>query len=254
MSEARRTSATGVEAARTALSSAHPSEVVRWALGRFGVNQTIVLTSLQSGGVAVADMALRADARARIVTIDTGRLPRLTHSYLDQLRERWRHPIEVVVPDQMALGHFLAEQGSDPFFRSIELRQQCCGLRKVAPLDRLLKSVDCWMTGLRREQGGGRESVELVELDPAHGGIVKVNPLAAWSHDQVRSYLKDRELPEHPLYGLGYRSIGCEPCTRAVRAEEPDRAGRWWWETAEHGGRKECGLHAYPQAAVGTST
>lgn len=225
-------------------SSEHPRALINWALARFAPARRVVVTGLQAEGVAVADMAVRLDPAVRILTIDTGRLPEETHAYLDTLRAKWQRGIEVIHPEHRDLEPFTAEHGTNPFHASVPLRLECCHIRKVAPLERALEDVDCWMSGLRRGQSTGRSSTPLVQRDERHRGIVKVNPLAAWSIDDVRSYLRQHGVPEHPLYAHGYRTIGCAPCTRAVRPGEDARAGRWWWED---GVEKECGIHATPR-------
>lgn len=226
------------------LGSAPAHEVIGWALGRFASEQRVVVTGLQAEGVAVADMAIALDGGVRVLTIDTGRLPEATLEYLDTLRAHWGRSVEVVHPDAVDLGRFSGEHGANPFRASVELRLECCHIRKVAPLERALRGVDCWMSGLRRDQSSTRAHTPVIERDQRHRDIVKLNPLAAWSEDEVRSYTRGHGVPEHPLYAAGYRSIGCAPCTRPVSAGEAVRAGRWWWED---GVEKECGIHATPQ-------
>ena len=234
----------GLEGAASRLETATPQEVVAWALQRFGAERSAVVTGLQAEGVAVADMALQVDPQARIVTIDTGRLPAETYEYVDALRERWGRPIEVVHPDAALLGEYTSSFGLNAFYGSMERRLDCCHIRKVEPLERILRGVDAWMTGLRRSQSERRATTPVVELDLEHGGIAKVNPVASWSEEQVVAYLAARGVPRHPLYAKGFRSIGCAPCTRAVAPGEHPRAGRWWWED---GLDKECGIHHRPQ-------
>ncbi len=225
----------------------HPRAVISWALGRFLPARRVVVTGLQAEGVTVADMAIRIDPDVRVLTIDTGRLPEATHEYLDMLRNHWRRGIDVIHPEHTDLEPFTADHGTNPFRTSVPLRLECCHIRKVAPLERVLRDIDCWMSGLRRAQFSGRATTPLVERDQRHRGIVKVNPLAAWSLDEARGYLRDRGVPEHPLYSHGYRSIGCAPCTRPVSDTEGARAGRWWWE---EGVEKECGIHATPRTVA----
>jgi len=222
------------------LDRAHPAEVVAWALDRFPRGRVAVVTGLQSDGVAVADMAIAIDRQVRVITIDTGRLPAQSYEYLDTLRRHYRRGIEVIFPERAGIEHFTGEHGVNPFYASAERRLECCGLRKVAPLRDVLGTVDCWLTGLRRDQSTSRASIRLVERDQDHGGIAKVNPLARWTESDTLAHLTGAGVPIHPLYGKGYRSIGCDPCTRAVRADEDPRAGRWWWE---QGVAKECGIH-----------
>ncbi len=230
------------------LEGAHPREVIAWALRRFGVERSVVVTGLQAEGVAVAEMAVSLDPGVRIVTIDTGRLPAETHEYVDALRAHLGHAIEVVHPDAAMLGQYTTQNGVNAFYESVQLRLDCCHIRKVEPLERVLGGVDAWFTGLRRTQSERRGATPVVEHDIAHGGIAKVNPVAAWSAVQVREHLRERGVPLHPLYEKGYTSIGCAPCTRAVAPGEDERAGRWWWE---QGIDKECGIHGRPQTSEG---
>lgn len=225
------------------LEAGHPRDIVGWALGRFAPARTAVVTSLQADGMAVVDMALRIDPDVRIVTIDTGRLPEETYAYLDRVRAYYGRPIEVRFPDRAAVETFTTAHGVNSFRESVERRLDCCHLRKVEPLERLLAGLDCWLTGLRRDHSARRRSVGVVELDSAHGGVIKVNPVAAWDEAAVRAYLADRGVPLHPLYERGYRSLGCAPCTRAVAEGDDPRAGRWWWEDEVD---KECGIHGRP--------
>ena len=174
-----------------------------------------------------------------IFTLDTGRLPQETHDALDATRKRYGITIDVLVPDRAELEAMVREHGSNLFYASIENRKRCCHVRKVAPLRRKLGQLDAWICGLRREQAATRTAIERVEWDEANG-LVKLNPLADWTTEQVWDYIRRYDVPSNPLHARGYPSIGCSPCTRAVAPGEDIRAGRWWWETPE---QKECGLH-----------
>lgn len=220
-----------------------PRALVAWALGRFPRGRVALVTGLQAPGVAVLDMALEVDPAVRVVTVDTGRLPEETHGYIDTLRERYGCRIEVVLPDPEPVEALTAALGVNAFRRSVQARLDCCHHRKVAPMERVLDGLDCWMTGLQRSQSAGRAATPTVQRDHRHGGIIKVNPLAGWTEADAHAYLAARGVPGHPLYAKGYRSIGCAPCTRAVAEGEDARAGRWWWET---GVEKECGIHGPP--------
>src|SRR4029450_3040782 len=132
------------------------------------------------------------------------------------------------------------QHGMNLFYDSIEKRKLCCGVRKVEPLKRALTGLDAWMTGLRREQAVTRADARKIELDKEHGGLVKINPLVDWSYDEVWDYIRKNNVPYNRLHDQSYPSIGCAPCTRAVKPGENLRAGRWWWENPE---TKECGLH-----------
>jgi phosphoadenylyl-sulfate reductase (thioredoxin) len=138
------------------------------------------------------------------------------------------------------LESFVGEHGPNPFYRSLELRVRCCEIRKVSPLTRALSGFDAWVSGQRREHLTTRRDIRVVERDRAHGGIVKLNPLASWSDDQVWEYLRVNDVPYNALYDRGFTSIGCAPCTRPTRPGDDPRAGRWWWEAEA---TKECGIH-----------
>ena len=183
----------------------------------------------------------------RVFTLDTGRLNQETYDCMDAIRERYGVKIEVFFPEAGAVEKLVRENGMNLFYDSVELRKSCCGVRKVEPLTRALKGLDAWMTGLRREQAVTRADVRKVELDRDHGDIVKINPLVDWSHDEVWDYIRKHNVPYNRLHQHGYPSIGCAPCTRAVKPGEELRAGRWWWENPN---TKECGLHLSSEARV----
>ncbi|MBX6377820.1 MAG: phosphoadenylyl-sulfate reductase [Clostridia bacterium] len=159
---------------------------------------------------------------------------------METVRERYGVTVEVLVPEPSTVEAMVRRHGPNLFYRSLDLRLLCCEVRKVEPLKRLLRTVDAWVTGLRRSQWATRANIRKIELDHDHGGIVKLNPLADWSEEEVWDYARRHQVPVHPLYARGYKSIGCAPCTRPVAPGEPDRAGRWWWEKD---GPKECGMH-----------
>ena len=217
-----------------------PWDVLEWAIGRFG-DRLALSTAFQDGDVALLDMAYGIDPAIRVFSIDTGRLPQETHDLVEQLRERYPGVrLELLSPDGVQLQRLVDRHGPNLFLRSVEQRLLCCNVRKVQPLNRALAGLDCWVTGLRRDQWASRTDIRKVEIDHDHDAIVKLNPLAEWTHDEVWEYLRDNDVPTHALYAKGYTSIGCSPCTRAIAPGEPTRAGRWWWET---GAPKECGMH-----------
>ena len=191
-------------------------------------------------GVVIVDMLMRIEPRARIFTLDTGRLPAETYALIDAARARYGCTIDVYVPRAQAIEDMVREHGVNLFYSSVERRQQCCAVRKVEPLGRALAGLQAWITGLRREQAVTRHGVAKVEVDRAHGGILKLNPLADWSTEEVWRYVRAHDVPYNALHDQGYPSIGCAPCTRPVRPGEDLRAGRWWWEAPEN---RECGLH-----------
>jgi thioredoxin-dependent adenylylsulfate APS reductase len=215
------------------------SDVLAWALGEFHPNIAIS-ASFQAESMVIIDLATKIRPDVRIFTLDTGRLPEETHNLIDQVRHRYDIKIDVIVPDNARVQAMVRQHGMNLFTRHQTLRMLCCHIRKVEPLRRALTGLDGWITGLRRDQGGERSDVAKVAVDETHGGIVKVNPVADWTRDQVWDYIRTNKLPYNELYNRGYTSIGCDPCTRAIQPGEEERAGRWWWENSE---LKECGLH-----------
>ena len=152
--------------------------------------------------------------------------------------------IEVYFPEASAVQKMVEEHGLNLFYKSVDLRRLCCQIRKVEPLNRALAGLDAWITGLRKEQALTRSDIKKIEIDKEHGNIIKINPLADWTNDQVWTYIKENNVPYNVLHDQGYPSIGCMPCTRTVKPEEDPRSGRWWWEQEAH---KECGLHLKPK-------
>ncbi len=222
------------------LDDQEPEDVIEWALNTFGEDVAIV-TALQADGMAILDMAYQMFPQVRVMTVDTGRLPQATLDFIGQVRAHYPEArLDVRTPDRAEVETMVRRNGPDLFRESVPNRLMCCQIRKVRPLTDALEGLDAWFTGLRRDQWASRAAIRKVELDHDHDGIVKVNPLADWSAQEVDEYLAEYDVPVHPLYAQGYTSIGCEPCTRPVRAGENDRAGRWWWETEAP---KECGMH-----------
>jgi phosphoadenosine phosphosulfate reductase len=183
-----------------------------------------------------------------VATLDTGRLFPETYDVWVETEERYGRRIVAYGPETDAVEHLVASQGINGFRSSIEARHACCGTRKVAPLQRALKGAAAWITGLRAEQSRDRSGVVLAEFDEGQA-LIKCNPLADWTRGEVERFVADNRIPYNVLHDRGFLSIGCAPCTRAVRVGEPERAGRWWWEADA---KKECGLHvrAVDQAAA----
>jgi phosphoadenosine phosphosulfate reductase len=228
--------------AQARLRGAHPSAVVAWAAERFG-SRIAVASSFSIEDCVVIDMAHKArPASLRVFALDTGRLPDETYMTAERVRMKYGVEIEWTFPARQAVEQLIRLKGLYSFRDSLENRHECCGIRKVEPLARALGGLDAWMTGLRREQSVTRTDTPEVEVDDAHGGIAKINPLIAWSADEVRAYADQHRVPIHPLHDKGYPSIGCAPCTRAIAPGEHPRAGRWWWENPEN---KECGIHVH---------
>lgn len=194
--------------------------------------------SLEDAVVLDILMSIRKDAR--VFALDTGRLNPETYECAEEIRRRYGVQIEWYFPRHDAVEQLERTKGLFSFKESVENRKECCGIRKVEPLERALSSLDGWITGLRREQSVTRSDLQPVETDAAHHNIAKINPLAAWTLHDVWTYAREKRIPYNRLYDIGYTSIGCAPCTRAIEPGEDQRAGRWWWENPEH---KECGLH-----------
>ena len=202
--------------------------------------------SLSAEDMVLADLIGRARLPLEIFVLDTGRLHGDTLDLLGRLERRYGVVVRVFRPEREAAREYVLHFGRDAFYESVELRKQCCGIRKVEPLRRALAGKRAWVTGLRRGQSASRTEIAAEERDEAHG-LAKFNPLADWSEEEVWSYIRRYEVPYNPLYDQGYRSIGCAPCTRPVVSGEDARAGRWWWE-----GRAatECGIHFSPDGKL----
>jgi phosphoadenosine phosphosulfate reductase len=196
-----------------------------------------ITTSFQREGMVIVDMAAKISSDVRVVTLDTGRLPAETYDMIEAVRGRYGIRVEIVSPDAAEIETMVTRHGPNLFYESVTFRSLCCHFRKVRPLERKLQEFDAWVVGLRRQQSDTRTDLERLQ---DVGGRLKISPLADWTAEQVRSYIAEHQVPEHPLYFKGYPSIGCDPCTRATEAGETERAGRWWWE---QGSNKECGLH-----------
>lgn len=217
-------------------------ELLRWAIDTFSPKLALA-NSFGAEDVLLIDMLSKLYPPTKILTLDTGRLPEETYEVMERVRERYKVSIESYFPDREAVERLERERGFYSFRRSVEERKFCCRIRKVEPLGRALVGLDAWMTGLRREQAATRTSLDIVEIDQAHGSVVKLNPLAGWTEQQVWDYIRTHNVPYNALHDRGYPSIGCAPCTRAIQPGEDIRAGRWWWENPT---TKECGLHLTP--------
>jgi phosphoadenosine phosphosulfate reductase len=199
----------------------------------------VFASSLAAEDMVLTDLILRAKLPIRIFTLETGRLHQETLGMLDRVREVYGYDIEPFRPDPAAVDAYVQQNGLNAFYDSVEMRKECCRIRKVDPLNRALAGQRAWITGQRRSQSATRTELHVQEDDAAHS-MAKFNPLADWSEEDVWHYIRSNNVPYNPLHDRGYPSIGCEPCTRAIQPGEDVRAGRWWWENPES---KECGLH-----------
>ncbi|APV50579.1 phosphoadenosine phosphosulfate reductase [Betaproteobacteria bacterium GR16-43] len=198
----------------------------------FGAEDMVLLDLIARDGLAI-----------EVFTLDTGRLPVETLTLIERVRHDYALDVQVYTPWPDSVEAYVAEHGADGFYDGVEQRKACCAVRKVEPLRRALASKRGWVSGLRRAQSDSRSEVVEAAYDPTFA-LWKFNPLADWNEDEVWAYLRANHVPYNKLHDRGYPSIGCEPCTRAVKPGEHPRAGRWWWE--QDGAKKECGLHAIP--------
>lgn len=230
----------------------HPLDPVRQRLAGADAEQVLaVAAELHSGRLAFASslgledqvithLIAQAGLPVPIFTLDTGRLYDETYDLIARTESRYGIRIAVYSPDAEQVEHMVAVHGINLFRDSMAARKRCCEVRKLAPLRRALQGLDAWVCGLRREQSPTRDGVSAVEWDEANG-LVKFNPLHDWSEERVREFVSRHGVPYNPLHDAGMPSIGCAPCTRPIESGEDVRAGRWWWESADH---RECGLHA----------
>ena len=216
------------------------AEILSWALKNFHPKIALACSFGAPEGLALLDMLQRIEPGSRVFVLDTGRLPQATYDLIDRVRERYGVRIEVVFPRAEDVQKLVGDRGLNLFYESVESRQLCCRIRKVEPLNRHLSGLEAWITGLRREQTANRSGAPKVEIDSAHGGIVKVNPIADWDAEAVWRYIRTHDVPVNRLHTRGYPSVGCDPCSRAVPPGGDPRSGRWWWEQE---GDRECGIH-----------
>jgi phosphoadenosine phosphosulfate reductase len=214
------------------------AEVLQLAEATFGA-QAVVATSFGPEDVVLLHLARQHAPSLVAFTLDTGRLPPETYELIEELQQALGFTLQTFAPERAAVEQLVAEHGFFSFRKSVADRKTCCQIRKVLPLRRALAGKAAWVTGLRREQSVTRTELSHVEWDDANG-LVKLSPLATWSRADVWDHIREHELPYNKLHDVGYASIGCAPCSRAIRPYEDERAGRWWWESAEH---RECGLH-----------
>ena len=216
-----------------------PQEILKWALQNLHP-KIAMASSFGAEDVAVIDMIMKINRQARVFTLDTGRLNQETYDVMDEIRKKYNINIEVMFPDAQEVMEMVRVNGLNLFYESIDNRKLCCGIRKVHPLNKMLDELDGWITGLRRDQTDNRNTAAKIEIDEQHSGMIKVNPIIDWTWEQTWDYIKAYNIPYNKLHDKGYPSIGCEPCTRAIKPGEDLRAGRWWWEKKSD---KECGLH-----------
>lgn len=214
-------------------------ESLEYLLERFP-GEVIFSTSFGWEDQVISHIIFSNNLPIKVFTLETGRLFPETYYVWNRTVEMYGKPIHAYYPNTQAVENMVSTKGPSSFYESVENRKECCGIRKIEPLKRALAGNSCWITGIRAEQSLNREDMQSVEWDDANN-ILKFHPIFDWSLDQVKAYIRENNVPYNPLHDKGFPSIGCAPCTRAVREGEDFRAGRWWWEDQD---KKECGLHS----------
>jgi phosphoadenosine phosphosulfate reductase len=199
----------------------------------------VFASSLAAEDMVLTDLILRHKLNIGIFSLETGRLHKETLNMLDRIKESYGYDVQLYKPETEAIDSYVEQHGLNAFYDSVEMRKECCRIRKVEPLNRALSGNKAWITGQRRAQSATRAELAVQEDDVPHA-MQKFNPLTDWSEEDVWHYIHSNNVPYNALHDKGYPSIGCEPCTRAIQPGEDVRAGRWWWENPES---KECGLH-----------
>lgn len=224
-------------------------KVLSWGIGNFHPRLALSASFGAPEGMALLDMMHEIEPSSRVFVLDTGRMHEATYDLIDRVRDRYDKDVEIVFPQADEVEVMVRTKGANLFYESLENRKSCCFVRKVAPMRRYLKDLDAYVSGLRRDQNLTRADTAKVSMDIGNGGVVKINPLADWTREQVWDYIKSRNVPVNRLHKTGYPSVGCAPCTRSVPHGDDERAGRWWWESAE---TKECGLHGSEEQDQGS--
>ncbi|MBA3749644.1 MAG: phosphoadenylyl-sulfate reductase [Nitrosopumilus sp.] len=215
-------------------------DILSWSMEKFSPKIAFA-SSFGAEDVVIIDLMAKINKnKTRIFTLDTGRLNPETYDVMDQIQKKYQISIETLFPDSFEVEKMVYEKGINLMYQSIPNRKLCCEIRKIHPLKRILETLDAWITGLRRDQTFTRTNTKKIEIDTSNHDIIKINPLADWTNDMVWDYIKKNNIPYNKLHDLGYPSIGCAPCTRAISSGDDLRSGRWWWENDLH---KECGLH-----------
>jgi phosphoadenosine phosphosulfate reductase len=218
-----------------------PADALQLLSKQFG-NAVVFSTSFGLEDQAISHLIFSQDLAVEVFTLDTGRMFPETYSTWERTLEKYKQPIHAYYPNAEDIQKLVTEKGPNSFYESVDNRKQCCFIRKVEPLKRALSGKQLWITGLRAEQSPDRQQISQLEWDEANQ-IIKFHPLLYWTWEQLKAFIKDNQVPFNALHDKGFVSIGCAPCTRAIKPGEDFRAGRWWWEDAS---KKECGLHAHP--------
>ena len=215
-------------------------EILEFAIARFP-GKVIFSSSFGLEDQVISHLIGSANLPIDVFSLDTGRLFPEVYSLMERTREKYHPNLKVYFPDAQSVEELVNSKGAFSFYESVENRKECCRIRKVEPLKRALKGYDCWITGIRAEQSDGRSEMSMVEWDEGNS-ILKFHPLLNWTFEEVKEFIRANHVPYNKLHDQGFVSIGCAPCTRAIKAGEDFRAGRWWWEDQS---KKECGLHIH---------
>jgi phosphoadenosine phosphosulfate reductase len=217
----------------------NPQDILKQA---YDSHQQVTISFSGAEDVVLIDMACNISEIVNVFSLDTGRLHPETYRFIEDVREHYGIEIDLLSPDAESLAAFVKDKGLYSFYE--DGHNECCSIRKIAPLRKHLVNYDAWITGQRQDQSPTRSELPEIQADSAFSDerreLMKYNPLANWSSAQVWQYIRDNQVPYNALHDRGYLSIGCEPCTRAIRPNEHERAGRWWWEEDT---KRECGLH-----------
>lgn len=227
-----------IEEIKNNIQNLSPTDLL-WYISKKHENKAVFSTSFGQEDQVITDMILANSIPIDIFTLDTGRMFEDTYRVMQRTNEKYKTKIKVYFPEKESIEELYQTKGAYSFYESIENRKECCSIRKVKPLRRALSGNQAWVTGLRADQSENRNSLATAMFDKGFN-ILKFNPLLDWSLEDVNRYIKENNVPQNTLHSKGFISIGCSPCTRAIKENEDIRAGRWWWEDTS---KKECGLH-----------
>ncbi len=231
-----------VEELNAKFATSSPEEILNFFTQEYK-GEIALSNSLSLEDQVLTDMICKISPETKIFTLDTGRVFPEAYELIERTNKKYSKSIEIYFPQAEKVQQMVAENSVNLFYESVDKRKLCCEVRKIEPLRRAFKGLKVWICGLRQEQSVTRAELKPIEWDEFNG-MIKISPIYNWTAAEVRSYIDKNEVPYNPLSDQGFLSIGCQPCTRAVKAGEDERSGRWWWEAPE---TKECGLHANPK-------
>jgi len=221
------------------LTESKSAEEILAALSGLSSEKIVFSTSFSYEDQVITHFIFSNNLNIEVFTLDTGRLFAETYSVFNSTRDRYKREIRTYYPKAETVEKLVSAKGPNSFYESVENRKECCHIRKVEPLKRALAGKTIWITGIRSEQSANRTEMKMVEWDETNN-IIKIHPLLNWTFEETKAYINKHNIPYNPLHDKGFVSIGCQPCTRAIKSGEDFRAGRWWWEDST---KKECGLH-----------